>query len=142
MIIGKPVKNVVITSKFGVTRMIKGYLTPKVHYGVDIGCPIGTDGLAVADGLIFQITDFGKEGFGKFLVLKTVYQRDVYYFFYAHLSQILVKKGQQVKQGQIIVKTGNSGFSIGPHLHFQICKNGLAIKDYPKICLDPEKLWS
>lgn len=137
--IKKPVsdQNFKVSSPFGETRMIKGYDKPKVHYGIDIACPVGTDIFAVADGKILQITDFGKNGFGKFMVLQTKFEKDTYYFFYAHLSQFMAKLGAVVEKGTIIAKSGNSGFSTGPHLHFQVCVNGLRSEDYSKICRNP-----
>jgi murein DD-endopeptidase MepM/ murein hydrolase activator NlpD len=50
-----------------------------------------------------------------------------YHTFYAHCSKILVKKGQQIKRGQIIAKVGNTGKSTAPHLHYEVHKNNRPI---------------
>ena len=68
-------------------------------------------------------TDTGG-GFGNEIII----QHDSNYLsLYGHLSEILVNKGDTVKQGQLIGKTGNSGRSTGPHLHFTIKEDGKAV---------------
>ena len=90
----------------------KGY-----HTGVDYAVPVGTDVLAVADGVI-DPANWGAS-YGTQLVQKL----DGGYFIYAHLSSTLVKPGQKVSEGQIIAKSGNTGNSSGPHLHAEL-RNG------------------
>lgn len=87
----------------------KGY-----HTGVDYAVPVGTDVLAVADGVI-ENANWGKS-YGVQLVQKL----DGGWFIYAHLSKALVKPGDKVVEGQVIAKSGNTGNSTGPHLHAEL----------------------
>jgi murein DD-endopeptidase MepM/ murein hydrolase activator NlpD len=81
------------------------------HTGVDYAVPVGTDVLAVADGVI-ENASWGS-AYGTQLVQKL----DGGWFIYAHLSKTLVKPGDKVVAGQVIAKSGNTGNSTGPHLH-------------------------
>jgi ABC-type transport system substrate-binding protein len=71
-------------------------------------------------------------GYGKTIIVRHKYG---YKTLYAHLSSIFVKVGQYVKQGQIIGRSGNTGFSTGPHLHFGIKLNGRWINPANKIVI-------
>lgn len=90
------------------------------HAGVDIVAQIGTPIAAVADGTIitagYTATGYGIEieiDHGKGYVTK-----------YAHLSSTKANKGSKVKRGEIIGYTGSTGYSTGPHLHYEVIKNG------------------
>jgi murein DD-endopeptidase MepM/ murein hydrolase activator NlpD len=87
----------------------KGY-----HTGVDYAVPVGTDVLAVADGVIDPAT------WGKSYGVQLVEKLDGGWFIYAHLSKALVKPGDKVVAGQVIAKSGNTGNSTGPHLHVEL----------------------
>jgi murein DD-endopeptidase MepM/ murein hydrolase activator NlpD len=87
----------------------KGY-----HTGVDYAVPVGTDVLAVADGVIDPAT------WGKSYGTQLVQKLDGGWFIYAHLSKTLVKPGDKVVEGQVIAKSGNTGNSTGPHLHAEL----------------------
>jgi murein DD-endopeptidase MepM/ murein hydrolase activator NlpD len=87
----------------------KGY-----HTGVDYAVPVGTDVLAVADGVIDPAT------WGKSYGIQLVQKLDGGWFIYAHLSKALVKPGDKVVAGQVIAKSGNTGNSTGPHLHVEL----------------------
>ena len=107
----------------GVTGEGLGARGPKRnHHGVDIAAPLGTPVVASADGIAKVAVNPG--GYGNFVELthaggiRTIY---------GHLSSTSVKTGQQVKQGQEIGRCGSTGRSTGPHLHWQIMKNGQAI---------------
>lgn len=90
------------------------------HNGIDFGMPVGVPMLAVAEGTVRR-TGFEPGGFGNFVLLNHRWGESLY----AHLSQIQVKRGQQVAAGETIALSGNSGGSTGPHLHF-----GLRIHPY------------
>jgi murein DD-endopeptidase MepM/ murein hydrolase activator NlpD len=87
----------------------KGY-----HTGVDYAVPVGTDVLAVADGVIDKAT------WGRSYGTQLVQKLDGGWFIYAHLSSALVKPGDKVTAGQVIAKSGNTGNSTGPHLHVEL----------------------
>lgn len=89
------------------------------HKAIDYAAEIGTPIRAVGDG---TITYSGyKSGFGKYIDVR---HSNTYQTQYAHLSQIAVDSGQKVSQGEVIGYVGSTGFSTGPHLHYQIKKNG------------------
>jgi len=87
----------------------KGY-----HTGVDYAVPVGTDVLAVADGVIDPAT------WGSAYGVQLVQKLDGGWFIYAHLSKALVKPGDKVVEGQVIAKSGNTGNSTGAHLHVEL----------------------
>lgn len=94
----------------------------KMHNGVDIAGPEGTPILAVADGVISKIVEV--KGYGKYLVID---HANGFSSLYAQLSGYAAKQGQTVKRGELIAYMGQSGVSTGPHLHFELRKDGEAI---------------
>lgn len=105
------------TSKFGDPR------PGRLHEGLDIGAPLGTPILAAQSG---KVTFTGNKG-GYGLTVQIDHPELGSETLYAHLSAISVRKGQNVKAGEVIGKVGNTGRSFGPHLHFEIRKGGVAI---------------
>ncbi len=92
------------------------------HKGLDIGARKGTPVLSTADGII---TYAGRKGsFGKVIVVNHGHGM---ISRYAHLSQIVRKRGESVKRGDVIGKVGNTGRSTGTHLHYEISLNGLRV---------------
>ena len=109
-----------LSSFFGTRRHP---VTGKVskHGGLDIAVKMGTPVAAAASGVVIVAsTDVGHYGTAVFIDHK-----NGYITHYGHLSKILVKVGQKVRQGQIIAKSGSTGRSTGPHLHFTVKKNGV-----------------
>lgn len=107
-----------ITSPFGYrTHPVRG--TQQFHSGIDIALSHGTPVMATAGGLV---TTSGWEGaLGRTIIID---HGDGYCSLYAHNSQLVVRAGAYVAPGQVIALSGNSGVSTGPHLHFEIRKNG------------------
>jgi murein DD-endopeptidase MepM/ murein hydrolase activator NlpD len=93
----------------------------ELHRGVDLAADIGTPVYVTADGVISQVSR--DVGLGK---LVKVDHRHGYSTIYAHLSRISVKRGQQVKRGELIGAVGNTGYSTGPHLHYEVYLDGRA----------------
>ncbi|MCT4542494.1 MAG: peptidoglycan DD-metalloendopeptidase family protein [Vallitalea sp.] len=91
----------------------------KFHSGIDIGSSIGTPVKAVHNGIV---TFAGKGSAWGYYIL--IDHGSGYVTIYAHNSKLLVKKGDKVKIGQTIAKSGNTGWSTGPHLHFGVRKDG------------------
>ena len=91
----------------------------EVHDGLDIAVSEGTAVVAVKSGMGTEVRTSAT--YGKLLRYETT---DGYTILYAHLSEILVKKGESIKQGQVVAKSGNTGLSTGPHLHYGIYRDG------------------
>lgn len=103
-----------ITSKFGPRW-------GRFHYGLDMGIPTGNKVLAADGGIV---TSAGYSGGYGYLV--TIDHQNGMETRYAHNSQLLVSVGDEVFQGMEIAKSGNTGNSTGPHLHFEVRVNGEA----------------
>jgi murein DD-endopeptidase MepM/ murein hydrolase activator NlpD len=89
------------------------------HNGVDIAIPTGTKVKAIAAGRVIQSGSRG--GYGN---LVTVEHGDGSISLYGHNSQLEVRAGDQVETGQTVALSGSTGRSTGPHLHFELWKNG------------------
>ncbi|MBF2099343.1 MAG: peptidoglycan DD-metalloendopeptidase family protein [Gloeomargaritaceae cyanobacterium C42_A2020_066] len=88
----------------------------RMHQGIDIAGPVGTPILAAADGEVIS-SGWNSGGYGN---LVKIWHPNGTTTLYAHNSRLLVRVGQQVRQGQQIAEMGSTGFSTGPHLHFEI----------------------
>lgn len=114
---GAPLRgNYRITSDWG-TRVNPVLRRTHLHTGIDFGLPIGTPIYAPADGVAYFANNSYNGGYGIMVKLEHSFGFST---FYAHLSKIVVKKGDFVRRGQIIAYSGNSGRSTGPHLHYEI----------------------
>jgi murein DD-endopeptidase MepM/ murein hydrolase activator NlpD len=112
-----PLHSMQVTSSFG--KRGNAY-----HEGVDLRALPGTPVYAVQAGKVLY-ANRRIRGYGNMIVLKHSSELST---IYAHNSKVLVRPGQIVKQGQIIARTGNTGRSHGPHLHFEI-RSGLGAVD-------------
>ena len=92
----------------------------ELHKGIDYRANVGTAVRSCSNGKIFAYGEL--EDYGKYIIIQ---HRNGYTSLYGHLSRIEVAKGQIVDEGDIIGRSGNTGLSTGPHLHFEIRKNGL-----------------
>ncbi len=112
------------------------YHTRRFHKGMDFSAPRGTEIYATGNA---KVAFAGwNSGYGKCVYLNHGYG---YVTRYAHMSKIKVKKGQKVKRGQVIGLVGNTGKSTGPHLHYEVRKNGKVMnpKNYYFLDLTPEE---
>ena len=101
------------TSGFG-TRFHPILQTQRAHTGVDYAAPTGTPVMSVADGVVTESSYQG--AYGNMVVIQHNARQST---VYAHLSRMQVKRGQTIKQGDIIGAVGSTGLSTGPHLHFE-----------------------
>ena len=111
---GLPIKDGKITTAYKKKGKMwsKGY-----HTGIDMAVPVGTEVVAVADGKIEPAN------WGKSYGIQAVQKVTGGWVIYAHLSELDVKPKQEIKKGQKIGKSGNTGNSSGPHLHFEMRDN-------------------
>jgi murein DD-endopeptidase MepM/ murein hydrolase activator NlpD len=93
-----------------------------LHEGIDIAAPNGSPVFAVRDGSVR--TSARDPSLGDYIVLS---HANGYNTVYGHLSAVLVKEGALVSQGTIIGRVGSSGLSTGPHLHFEVRKEGRSL---------------
>ena len=90
------------------------------HNGVDIATPVGTPVYSPVDALVAQVYDHSTGG--KTIILKDVKSGDR--FGFCHLAVQLVKSGETISKGYMIAKSGNTGRSTGPHLHYSYATGG------------------
>lgn len=95
------------------------YRTRKMHTGIDLTAPTGTDVYASGDGKVIT-TGYTPGGYGKRIIIDHGFG---YKTLYAHLNDIRVKEGQKVKRGELIGTVGSTGRSTAPHLHYEVRKN-------------------
>ncbi len=114
-----------LSSGFG-TRIHPVTHLESAHLGLDIAAPTGTEVVAAANG---RVTHAGPAGtYGN---LVTIRHADGTETRYAHLSVVRVQRGDQVAAGARIGDVGNTGNSTGPHLHFEVRKDGHAVDPRP-----------
>jgi len=95
------------------------YRTKKMHTGIDLTAPVGTEVYATGKGTVVEAS-YTLGGYGLLVVIDHGFGFKSYY---AHLNKIKVKEGQEVKRGELIGTVGNSGRSTSPHLHYEVRKN-------------------
>ena len=136
-----PINGARISSRFGKRRHpISGFT--RLHKGTDFAAPTGTPIYAAGNGVVERASRYG--GYGHYIRIR---HAKGYKTAYAHLSRYGrgVKSGRSVRQGQIIGYVGSTGASTGPHLHYEVYKNGKAVDvmrlKLPtgrKLAMDPE----
>ena len=124
---GQSKKRAFLASPMEFSRMTSGFAMRfhpllqkwRAHLGVDYAAPTGTPVRTVGDGLV----EFAgwQNGYGNVVQIKHNNERST---LYAHMSRIDVKKGQRIEQGQRVGAVGSTGWSTGPHLHFEFRVNG------------------
>lgn len=116
-----PLRGAGITSGFGWRRHpISG--GSKFHAGIDLAAPTGTPIVATAAGMVTSADWYG--GYG---LCVTIDHQNGYVTLYGHMSQIAVSAGQQVQAGQPLGRVGSTGSSTGPHLHYELRRDGYAV---------------
>lgn len=119
--VGSPLEGT-ITSSFGFRSNPFGGGGGESHKGLDISAPYGRPVKCTAEG---KVVFAGYRGdYGNLVIIS---HGEEYQTYYGHLSQILVKEGQEVKVSTFIGKVGSTGRSTGPHLHYEIIRNNKKI---------------
>jgi murein DD-endopeptidase MepM/ murein hydrolase activator NlpD len=110
-----------------------GTFYPHFHTGLDLAGPLDTPIHAAADGIVLlaaaSVDSTGKlVGYGNYVVIA---HPDGFVTLYGHLDSIAVKAGQVVHQGEIVGLEGSTGWSTGPHVHFEIRHDGQFLDPAP-----------
>jgi len=124
--------NMPITPPVDGGYITQGFITDNLfeednHYGIDIAAPEGTPVKASASGVV--IFSNWSYHYGNLII---IYHQGGYFTIYGHNQRNIVKEHQHVQRGEVIAFVGNTGESEGPHLHFEIWKDGVP--------LDPQKI--
>ena len=118
-----------VSSNFNPNRLHPIYKTQRPHRGTDYAAPTGTPVRATSDG---RVTWAARNGsFGNLVVVK---HEGGFETKYAHLSRYAVRKGERVRQGEVIAYVGATGGATGPHLHYEFLMNG--VHQNPRTILD------
>ena len=116
-----------VTSRYGM-RIHPILKTARVHTGTDIAMPTGSYVIAANDGVV--IKSMYVTGYGNMVMID---HGGGVSTLYGHGSELIAQTGQEVKKGDIIMKAGSTGWSTGPHLHFEVRINGTAVDSLPYI---------
>jgi len=108
-----------VTSSYGTRQNPMGGSEGEFHTGMDIAAPSGTDVKATGGGVVKLASYDG--GYGNLVIIDHGMGLETYY---GHNSQLLVKAGDKVARGQVISKSGSTGYSTGPHVHYEVRLNG------------------
>ncbi|HEY9889505.1 MAG TPA: M23 family metallopeptidase, partial [Candidatus Obscuribacterales bacterium] len=108
-----------VSSEFGLRRNPFGGFNYELHSGIDFRGPVGTPIYATADGVVVLAQATG--GYGKHVVIDHGYG---YETLYAHMSEIAVQVGDRLQRGEVVGALGSTGRSSGPHLHYEVHRNG------------------
>lgn len=122
MTFSEPVPGFAINSKFGLRRL-GGEPGARQHKGVDIAAPLGTTVFAAAEGTVLRI-GYDPDGYGNFIELRHPNGMTT---LYGHLSRVDVASGDAVMPGGRLGLVGSTGYSTGPHLHFEVRREGAQI---------------
>jgi murein DD-endopeptidase MepM/ murein hydrolase activator NlpD len=115
-------KNITSESRFGWRMHPKlGYGRP--HTGMDFSAKTGTEIYATGDGTVVK-TEFNRGGYGNIVIIDHGFGYETYY---AHMQSFKVTPGMEVKRGQVIGTVGNTGRSVGPHVHYEVRKKGVPV---------------
>lgn len=114
-----------VSSEFG-TRSDPFHGKARKHNGIDLASPAGTPIYATADAIVGRAERAG--GYGNLVELN---HGNGYQTRYAHMQKILVRKGQYVRRGTVVGLVGSTGRSTGPHLHYEVRKNGKPVNPSP-----------
>lgn len=118
---GRPVKSGWVSSGFGVrTDPFTGRRTS--HHGIDFAGALGTEVIAVASGVVSVAER--RSGYGNVVEIN---HGNGYVTRYGHNQKLLVSVGERVSKGQLIAKMGSTGRSTGPHVHFEVLRNGRVV---------------
>lgn len=96
------------------------YKVRKMHWGMDFSAPTGTEIFATGDGEVIEVKK-KYNGYGHHVRIRHGFG---YETLYAHMSKILIRKGQRVERGEVIGLVGSTGTSVAPHLHYEVFKEG------------------
>ena len=133
-----PVKFTRISSRFTKNRLHPVLGIRRPHSGIDYAAPTGTPVYSVASGIVIDAGRMG--GAGNAVRIR---HPNGWITSYSHLSKIDVKRGQQVRQGQVIGKVGSTGYSTGPHLDYRVKIGGAFVDplklNYPRGAAIPDK---
>ena len=120
-----PLEGAALTSSFGMrTHPVLG--GRRQHTGIDLAAPTGTPVYATADGIVSRADEYSSYGLYISLEHGAAMQTR-----YAHLSRLAVAAGDSVKKGDLIGYVGSTGRSTGPHLHYEVRVEGLAVNPIP-----------
>ncbi len=117
-------------------RYVSAFNVSTGHRAIDYAASSGTPIRATADGTV-TFAGWSRAGYGN---LTTIRHNGTFSTNYAHQSKFAVKTGQKVKQGQTIGYVGSTGFSTGPHLHYELVKNGVKVNPQTEILPPGQKL--